>query len=427
MLSTRFFVQVYPYPMRLNLLLITLLFCVSALAAPAQAQTFSVLYAFHGTPDGQAPYNDLILDASGALYGVTFAGGTGYEGTAYKLTASEKEAVLYSFRAGYGNEPNALIEDSNGIFYGTTTYGGFFGQGEIFKLNQNGEEIVLYSFQGQPNGGVRPTGVIRDTAGNLYGTATNGGQASGCFGVGCGMVFRLDAGGKFTVLYTFTGGQDGGYPSGTIVRDAAGNLYGASAYGGDLSCFAPYGCGVVFKVDPSGKETVLHTFTGKDGDGANAWCGVVSDSDGNLYGSTLNGGTGPNCTSSENGCGTVYKIYKSGKDTILHSFTGRGADFPPVYASLALDAKGNILGTTPIGGNQSCGSGCGAIFMLDSLGKNTIVHEFTGGSQGANPESGVIIDSEGNIYGTAAIGGDLTCGLESAGCGIVYKLTSKGE
>jgi uncharacterized repeat protein (TIGR03803 family) len=281
----------------------------------AQAQTFEVLYSFQGPPDGRAPDSKVILDTSGTLYGVTYGGGTSYEGTAYSLTSSGKEKVLYSFCAGYGNGPNSVIQAADGTLYGTTSYGGSYGEGEVFQVNQKGDETVQYSFSGTSRsaGGVTPTGVIRDEQGTLYGTTTNGGSSSGCFGYGCGMVFKLDPKGNFSLVYTFSGGQDGGYPSGSIVRDAAGNIYGATGYGGDLTCFAPYGCGVVFKINPEGKETVLHTFTGKNGDGAQAWSGVVSDKDNNLYGSNVDGGTGPNCNSDENGCGTVYKIDTSGK------------------------------------------------------------------------------------------------------------------
>jgi uncharacterized repeat protein (TIGR03803 family) len=390
---------------------------------PAQAQTLTVLYSFEGTPDGRAPNSSLLRDGSGDIFGVTYGGGASYEGTAFKLSSSGKETVLYSFRSGYGNSPDSVIQDPEGTLYGTTIYGGSYGQGAVFKVDQKGNETVLYSFRGAAKSfGFDPIGVVRDKQGNLYGTTGFGGQAGGCFGGGCGIVFRLDPAGKETVLYTFKGGTDGGYPSGPIVRDPAGNLYGETAYGGDVSCFAPYGCGTVFKLDPAGKKTVLHIFTGTGGDGQGPWTGLVGDSEGNLYGATLEGGTGPNCTSAENGCGTVFKVDKTGKETVLHSFTGTGADFPPIYATLALDEKGNIYGTTPNGGSQNCGSGCGAIFMLDPAGKETILHEFAGGTEGATPGTGVTFDSAGNIYGTTSVGGDLSCN-NGTGCGTVFKLS----
>jgi uncharacterized repeat protein (TIGR03803 family) len=403
--------------------LLPLVACVAlSMMLPAQAQTFRVLYSFNGPPDAQAPHSNLLLDGSGNIYGITFGGGSSYEGTAFKLNSSGKETVLYSFLSGYGNRPDLVIQDAEGTLYGTTTYGGSYGQGAVFKLDQKENETVLYSFRGAAKSdGFDPIGVVRDEQGNLYGTTGLGGEAGGCYGYGCGIVFKLDPAGKETVLYTFKGGADGGYPSGPIVRDAAGNLYGETAYGGDLSCYPPYGCGTVFKLDPAGKETVFHRFTGTGGDGEHPWAGLVADNKGNLYGATVEGGTGPNCTSAENGCGTVFKVDRTGKETVLHSFTGSGADFPP-NASLALDEKGNIYGTTPNGGSQNCGSGCGAVYMLNPAGKETILHEFVGGTEGATPLGGVTLDSAGNIYGTTALGGDLACN-NGAGCGTVFKLT----
>jgi len=131
-----------------------------------------------------------------------------------------------------------------------------------------------------------------------------------------------------------------------------------------------------------------------------------------------------NLLAGSDGTGLVYKIDKTGKETILYSFTGNGADFPPVYAALALDEKGNIYGTTPTGGSENCGFGCGAVWMLDLAGKNNILHEFSGGAEGATPGAGVTLDSVGNIYGTTGAGGDLSCGnFNNAGCGTVFKLT----
>jgi uncharacterized repeat protein (TIGR03803 family) len=407
-------------------LVILLAACMAlSVTLPAQAQTFSVLYSFQGPPDAKTPNSTLLLDGSGNLYGVSYGGGASYEGTAFKLSSSGKETVLYSFRAGYGNGPDSVIQGDEGTLYGTTSFGGSYGYGEVFKIDQKGNETTLYSFGGTGKAfGVGPIGVVRDERGNLYGTTGVGGDSGGCFGYGCGVVFKLDPAGEETVLYTFKGGPDGGAPSGTIVRDPSGNLYGATTYGGDLNCYPPYGCGTVFKLDPAGKETVLHRFTGTGGDGEHPWAGLVRDNEGNVYGATLEGGTGPNCTSAENGCGTVYKVDKTGKEKILHSFTGSGADFPPIYATLALDEKGNIYGTTPNGGSNNCGSGCGAVFMLDPAGKNTILHEFGGGTEGATPGTGVTLDSAGNIYGTTFLGGDLGCNnYNDAGCGTVFKLT----
>jgi uncharacterized repeat protein (TIGR03803 family) len=405
-------------------LLILLAACMAlSIMLPAQAQTYTVLYSFKGSPDGQSP-TGLVRDHAGNLYGVTYGGGVSFEGTAFKLSSSGKETVLYSFLAGYGAFPEwdpAL--DTKDTLYGTTTYGGAYNQGAVYKIDKKGNETVLYSFRGGTQYvGYVPNAVIRDEQGNLYGTTVLGGQAGGCFGYGCGIVFKVDPTGKETVLYRFRGGKDGGYPEGPLARDAAGNLYGTTFYGGDLGCWPPNGCGVVFKVNTTGKETVLHSFTGTGGDGAEPLSGLVFDKAGNLYGTTNEGGTGSSCSNSNGvaGCGTVFKVDQSGRIRVLYSFTGTGNDGShPGYASLAVDAKGNVYGTTE---NGSCGSGCGVVFVVDPTGKETILHGFTGGTEGWYPQSGVALDATGNIYGTTASGGDLSCN-EGNGCGVVYKVS----
>src|SRR6202050_1685020 len=136
---------------------------------PAQAQTFSVLYSFAGPPDGKAPDSTLLLDGAGNIYGVTYGGGTSYEGTAFKLTSSGKETVLYSFLSGYGNRPDSVIQDAKGRLYGTTTYGGSYGEGAVFKVDQKGNETVLYSFRGGDKSfGFNPDALGRHEEGNLH-------------------------------------------------------------------------------------------------------------------------------------------------------------------------------------------------------------------------------------------------------------------
>jgi uncharacterized repeat protein (TIGR03803 family) len=211
----------------------------------------------------------------------------------FKIDPSGNETVLYSFTGGVdGGYPygGSLLLGPDGSLYGTTTFGGS-GFGVVFKVDSSGHETVLYTFTGGADGAY-PNGVIRDSAGNLYGTA-NGGGASGA-----GVVYKLDLSGHETVLYTFTGEADGAYPSG-VIRDSAGNFYSTASNGGDLSCNAPYGCGVVFKVDPSGNETVLYAFTGgADGEYPNA--GLIFGPEGNLYGTTAFGG--------QTNAGVVFEI-----------------------------------------------------------------------------------------------------------------------
>jgi len=203
-----------------------------------------------------------------------------------------------------------LTIDSEGNLYGTTEFGGTASVGVVFKLDTTGQETVLYSFIGLADfatDGVYPgAGVILDSAGNVYGTTMDGGGVTspGCGGDECGVVFKLDPSGQETVLHAFTGGADGaeqfsGVFEGGVIRSAAGNLYGTTYLGGDLSGCYGEGCGVVFKVSPSGQETVLYTFTG-GADGGNPYAGVIADPAGNLYGTTYYGG--------KNSAGVVFKL-----------------------------------------------------------------------------------------------------------------------
>ena len=234
--------------------------------------------------------------------------------TVFKLDHAGNETVLYSFTGGTdGNTPySGVIRDEAGNLYGTTVGGGAFGSGVVYKVEPWGKETVLYSFCSQPNcaDGASPSaGVIRDSAGNLYGTTAGAGAH------GKGTVFKLDpASGKETVLYSFTGGPDGAQPVASLIRDDDGNLYGTASTGGDLSkrctSFMP-GCGVVFEIDPAGKQTVLYTFTG-EADGANPYSALLKAS-GNLYGTTYGGGDTTSAPCSGTGCGVVFKLDKATK------------------------------------------------------------------------------------------------------------------
>jgi uncharacterized repeat protein (TIGR03803 family) len=259
--------------------------------------------------------------------------------------------------------------------------------------------------------------LVKDRAGNLYGTTYLGGMN------GLGAVFKIDAAGKETVLYNFTGGSDGCAPDPGVILDSAGNLYGVTSDGGAGFCNSGYG--VVFEVDTAGDETVLHTFGGSDG--ANPFSALLLDSKGNLYGTTANGGTSDVC---DGGCGAVYELSpQSGggwSETVLHSFcslSGCVDGEKPLFGPLAKDAAGNLYGTTTFGGTSRCnGSGCGVVFKLDPTGKETVLHDFTGGSDGAFPEVGLALDGAGNLYGAATSGGDLNCHAKYGGCGVIFKI-----
>ena len=393
----------------------------TASAPSAHGQTFTMLHSFKGGTDGESPVGGVVRDAAGNLYGTTEYGGgnTCFGGqscgTVYKVDTTGKETVMHSFTGGAdGAFPLAgLILDAAGNLYGTTEYGGNLacnsgvGCGTVFKMDPTGKETVLYSFTRGVDGAGEPfAGVIRDTAGNLYGTTAQGGPFSS------GTVFKVDTTGKETVLYYFTGGwggKDGYLPSGPLIRDAAGNLYGATQLGGN------YSFGTLFKVDSTGKETVLYRFRGGS-NGDEPVGGLIMDKAGDLYGVTQGGGTSYN--------GTVFKLNPVGNKTVLYNFTG-GADGTLPVGGLIADTAGNLYGTTAYGGSINCsGDGCGTVFKLDKTGKETVLYSFTGGADGALPAAGLIRDAAGNLYGTAIFSGDSgsLCTIVG-GCGVVFKIT----
>jgi uncharacterized repeat protein (TIGR03803 family) len=244
----------------------------------------------------------------------------------------------------------------------------------VFKIVQTGKEKILHNFGEQGDGGFPGAGVIGDSAGNLYGTTSRGGDTNCFHPQGCGNVYKLDSSGKETVLYDFTGGTDGWIPSSSVIQDAAGNLYGTTAYGGssqDYWC-ADEGCGVVFELSPSNggwTETTLYSFCSQSNctDGDTPLGGLVRDAAGNLYGVTGEGGEkGSNCNGGT--CGVVFKLDTAGKETVLHTFTG-GADGAFPQWGLVKDASGNLYGVTQEGGDFKCGAdlpvkGCGVVFKI---------------------------------------------------------------
>ena len=405
---------------------------------PPAAPTFSVLYSFNGgdASDGAGP-NGLVRDTAGNLYGTTTFGGVPCPaaigcGTVFKLTPTGTETLLYSF-GWRANPADSLILDRAGNLYGTTPDFReciLFGSpcGTVFKLDPTGSFTALYTF-GDDVTGFTPIGsLIQDGAGNLYGTTSEAGAG------GAGVVYELihcNSGCGFKALYSFTGGADGGNPQAGLIPDAAGNLYGTTYSGG------AHGNGVVFELirchsAPSGYEyRVLHSFAGGS-DGANPVASLIRDAAGNLYGTTAQGGDQSSACNFEQGtggngtCGVVFKLSPTGTETVLHSFTG-GADGGNPVAGLVRDAAGNLYGTTQNGGAESraCGNGagngpCGVVFKLSSCGSGfKVLHTFTGGADGGIPTAGLIQDPAGNLYGTASTGGS---GVPDH-AGVVFKLT----
>lgn len=310
-------------------------------------------------------------------------------------------------------------------------------------------ETVPDTFTGANDGAAPAAGLIFDLKGNLYGTSVNGGDTAGsnCPGLnpptGCGVVFELTppSGGTGpwteTVLYTFTGGSDGAYPQASLIFDSKGNLYGTTSNGGNMSgtiCTGLGGCGVVFELSPPKggtgpwTDTTIYTFTGNKGDGAVPYASVIFDGEGNLYGTTIGGGTGDGKGNNQDG--TVFELTPPNggtgpwTETVLYSFTGL-ADGANPFAGVIFDSHGNLYGTTNGGGSDF-----GVVFELSppSGGGNwteTPIYTFTGRTDGSYPYAGVIFDSKGNLYGTTAIGGTksgATC-KRTNGCGVVFEVS----
>ena len=251
-----------------------------------------MIYRFSGGTDGSHPRSGVVRDSQGNLYGTTGAGGQFSEGVVYKVTPGGQETVLHSFNNADGSDPDTtLVLDPQGNLYGTTRYGGItISFGTVFKVTTGGAFNSLYKFSSALDG-QNPTGaLIRDSQGNLYGTTESGGSKGG------GMVYKLSPSGTESILYNFTGGVDGGMPEGGLVRDGAGNLYGTTISGGNTNC-AP-SCGVVYKVTPAGQEQVLYSFDTFTGAAPNS--GLTPDGKGGAYGTTTHGGA--------NFAGTVYQV-----------------------------------------------------------------------------------------------------------------------
>jgi len=264
--------------------------------------------------------------------------------------------------------------------------------------------VVLHSFRGQPKDGTAPLGgLLMDSAGNLYGTTLQGGKYSNCHdsgGYGGGIVFKLDTSGVETVLHNFNG-SDGAGSSATLIMDANGDLYGTTAVGGVSGCNTgdSVGCGVVFKLSGN-KETVLYRFTG-GADGAFPWAGLVADESGNFYGTTNGGG--------EYGGGVVFKLVGT-QETVLHAFTG-GKDGGAPAAGTLINANGSLYGTTTYGGDIYCDypNPCGVVFKLTGR-EETVLHAFKGSPDGDSPVAGLLMDASGNLYGTTYDGGNTNGG-----------------
>jgi uncharacterized repeat protein (TIGR03803 family) len=373
------------------------------------------LHTFAGAQhkDGAYPQGTPLLDAAGNVYGTTQQGGAlcGHFtcGTIFMVNKKGAEAV-FSFNGQDGMWPSAgLFRDSSGNIYGTTMFGGIHnnclinptGCGTIFQLNSKGTSIHYYSFAGQPDGGLSLSSLV-EVSGSFYGTTYEGGA------FGYGTIFAINARGNESVRYNFMGQSDGCQPDTGLIADSKGNLYGVTS---SPSCGNGYGN--VYELDTAGTFTVLYVFDGIAGAQPNSR--LTIDSQGNLYGTTSTGGA--------NGQGTVFELSPGANGSwsakALYSFcfaTCTDGDKP--IGPLARDNAGNLYGVAYGGGT----SGLGTVFKLDTSGTLTVLHNFTGGSDGYQPVGGLTRDPSGNLYGVTLSGGNFKCN-STAGCGVVFELT----
>jgi uncharacterized repeat protein (TIGR03803 family) len=385
----------------LTLLMMTLLLTVSATAS-----SFKVFYTFNFS-DGSAPNGDLLRDSAGNFYGTTQFGGSSNRGLVFKLDPTGTQTILYTFTGGAdGGIPiGRVTSDAQGNLYGITSLGGdpTCSCGTVFKLTKNGSLKVLHSFKGGTDGyqnqGQPDLGLVM-VNGNLYGSASFGG-VSGCDGsLGCGVIFKVTRFGKETVLYRFTGQADGAFPQ-DLINDAAGNIYGAT--GGS---YESGNGGTLFELNTTtGKLTTLYTFP-SGAEGVSPRWRLLRNASGVFHGVTQFGGNTTNCAISSSGCGVVFAVDASAKERVLHAF-GKPAGGEEPSGGL-LEASGNFYGVTVYGGtvNSACTFGCGVVYQVNSSGKYSVLYRFSGGTDGGLPNSTLTEDASGNLYGATDTGGN---------------------
>jgi uncharacterized repeat protein (TIGR03803 family) len=334
--------------------------------------------------------------------------------------AAQTYKVLVTFNVQDGQNPiQGVVRDDAGNLYGTTYFGGTYTDGVVYRIDKSDNETVLYNFG--TNSAFPASSLIRDAAGNLYGTTQSGAKGSD--------IYKLTPRNKEKILYQFTACYpcfEPNLPDGNLLMDASGNLYGATYFGGvkgkGLQC--EYGgCGTIFELDTAGKLHVLYKFRGAK-DGAFPYAPLLQDAGGNLYGIAQNGGDFSCPQQTYDGCGTVFKLAPDGKLTVLHTFTGaKDGAFPS--AGLLMDSSGNLYGAAQAGGLGGCGTngnGCGTLFKISSNGKFNVLYTFADKDDGMDPNGGLVADTEGNLYGTT-YGGDKLNTMY----GIVFKLNTAGR
>lgn len=394
----------------LQVLLLTLLFVASS-----AAQTFKVFHSFSFT-DGSSPNGDLLRDSEGNFYGTTQFGGSSNRGLVYELDAKGNETILYTFTGGAdGGIPiGRVIRDSAGNLYGITSLGGdpTCSCGTVFKLTKSGTLKVLHSFKGGKDGaqnqGQAELGLVM-VNGDFYGSASFGG-VSGCDGsLGCGVLFKVTPSGKETILHRFTGQAEGAFPQ-DLISDQAGNIYGAT--GGS---YMQGNGGTLFKLDTTGKLTTLYTFP-EGADGTSPRWRLLRNAKGVFYGVTQFGGDTTDCKIASAGCGVVFAVNAADKERVLHTFGKPPGGEEP--SGGLLDVAGNFYGVTVYGGtvNSNCTFGCGVVYRVSNNGKYSVLYRFTGGTDGALPSGSLAEDASGNVYGATDSGGN-------GNNGVIYEIT----
>jgi len=377
-----------------------ILFAMLFVALPAQAQVpqYAVLFDFAQTTEGSYPDTPLILDSRRNLFGAAAYGGADALGVVFKLAPDSLEHAIYSFKGGTdGALPVGLMLANDGNFYGTTYFGGDGAGGNygtVFKLSPKGSEQVLYAFTGQTDGSNPLAGLVMDSQGNLYGTLYFGSdRACGT----CGAVFKVTPDGTETVFHNFpASSEDGRELVGGLAIDSAGNLYGTTLSGGS------YNLGAIFELTPDGTESILYNFTNETG-GPSINNTLILDQSGNLY------GTATQLFS----YGSVYKFAPSTSTlTTLYTF-GKLSNGAYPEGPLSLDSQGNLYGTT-IAAVKGSGYN-GTVFKITAPGKLTTLHRFKSNEIGQTPSEGVTVGAEGTLYGTAAT-------TAEDGAGIVFSI-----
>jgi uncharacterized repeat protein (TIGR03803 family) len=321
---------------------------------------------------------------NGELYG-TSLGGASDIGSIYKLSFSGDTKLLYSFKGvETGEYPQSILLDVNGEMYGTTSGGPSASYGTVFKIDTSGQFKTLYRFKGGTDGST-PVAGLTLLNGMLYGTTESGGAS------GVGTVFELSSSGRERVLYSFKGSPDASNPTAGLTA-LNGSLYGTTFEGGSGGA----GFGTVFEVSTSGTERVIYSFLPNGTDGENPQGGVIAVN-GELYGTTYWGGT--------SGYGSVFKVSRSGKESVMYSFLNNGTDGNHPFADLTA-VNGDLYGTASAGGisSQMCPPGCGSVFKISASGKETVLHLFADSPDGGAPVS-ALVAANGALYGTTQVGG----------------------